>query len=144
MIDAALVLNQLTCNGVLEGIRICRKGFPNRLPHADFKVRYGILAADEARSSTDPKVASSNILDKLVSNKELQPENYKVGHTKVFFKAGVLASIEELRDKKMNDLMTLFQCACRAYLAKIDAARKKKQLDAYYIVQVILNNLLFK
>lgn len=38
-LDSALVMNQLTCNGVLEGIRICRKGFPNRLVYGDFKHR---------------------------------------------------------------------------------------------------------
>ena len=38
-IDSVLVMHQLTCNGVLEGIRICRKGFPNRMVYSDFKSR---------------------------------------------------------------------------------------------------------
>lgn len=39
VVDAHLVMHQLTCNGVLEGIRICRKGFPNRMYYPDFKQR---------------------------------------------------------------------------------------------------------
>ncbi len=81
--DAALVLHQLTCNGVLEGIRICRKGFPNRTLHADFKFRYAILGAKEAKSSEDPKVCANAILNKLVNEAKMTEEMFRVGLTKV-------------------------------------------------------------
>lgn len=43
--DNHLILHQLACNGVLEGIRICRKGFPNRLQYPEFKQRSDFLSS---------------------------------------------------------------------------------------------------
>eukprot|EP00080_Pristionchus_pacificus_P015122 PDM75142.1 myo-5 [Pristionchus pacificus] len=135
LIEANLVLNQLTCNGVLEGIRICRKGFPNRLPYLEFKQRYALLAADEAKAAKDESEAGKKICGVLANKSQLKPEEYQCGVTKVFFKAGVLAHLEELRDVALTEFVTKFQCAVRHYLAQSEYKMRMNSRVGILVVQ---------
>uniref|UniRef100_A0A0N4ZXJ8 Myosin motor domain-containing protein n=1 Tax=Parastrongyloides trichosuri TaxID=131310 RepID=A0A0N4ZXJ8_PARTI len=135
VIDAALVLNQLTCNGVLEGIRICRKGFPNRTLHPDFVERYAILAADEAKSSTDKLACVKSMFARLEKEGKIKSEQYRIGLTKVFFKAGVVAHMEDMRDIRLAELITGFQAQIKSYYAIIDVKKRREQLQAMLKLQ---------
>merc|ERR1719450_150125 len=97
-VEPALIMHQLTCNGVLEGIRICMRGFPNRMLYPDFKMRYAILGAAEIASSEDNKTAVYALMDKI----NFSRERYRLGHTLVFFRAGALAGLEEARKSMME------------------------------------------
>ena len=56
-------MQQLHCNGVLEGIRICRKGFPSRLLYVEFVQRYSILSPSAVKANeNDKKKATEEIL----------------------------------------------------------------------------------
>ena len=85
LLDSALVMHQLTCNGVLEGIRICRRGFPNRTVYPDFVHRFIIIKPKEVHEcGADLKSATKVILESI----EAMNDKWRLGHTKVFFRAG--------------------------------------------------------
>merc|ERR1719457_84242 len=115
-VDADLVIAQLRCNGVLEGIRICRKGFPNRLQYPEFKQRYQILAAKKVAKIVDSKKATETIVTTI----ELDLNLYRIGHTKIFFKAGVLADLEDQRDDLLAVIITKLQAKARGLLMRIE------------------------
>ncbi|XP_070153023.1 myosin heavy chain, muscle isoform X4 [Polyergus mexicanus] len=131
VIDSHLVMHQLTCNGVLEGIRICRKGFPNRMVYPDFKLRYKILAPAAVDKAKEPKDAAAAILEST----GLDPDMYRLGHTKVFFRAGVLGQMEELRDERLSKIVSWMQAYIRGYLSRKDYKKLQEQRLALQVVQ---------
>ncbi|XP_038227322.1 myosin heavy chain, skeletal muscle, adult isoform X3 [Dermochelys coriacea] len=128
-----LVLHQLRCNGVLEGIRICRKGFPSRVIYADFKQRYRILNASAVPEGQfmDSKKAS----EKLLGSIDIDHTQYKFGHTKVFFKAGLLGVLEEMRDDKLAEIMTRTQARCRGFLMRVEFKKMMERRESVFCIQ---------
>merc|ERR1719232_1172077 len=131
-INAGLVLDQLRCNGVLEGIRICRQGFPNRIPFQEFRQRYELLTPNVIpKGFMDGKKACEKMIEAL----ELDPGLYRIGQSKIFFRAGVLAHLEEERDLRITDLVVKFQAYCRGLLARRNYQKRVQQLNAIRILQ---------
>ena len=135
VLDAHLVLHQLHCNGVLEGIRICRKGFPSRIPYADFVQRYSILAPNAIKANgKDHKKATSETLKEVALPEDL----YRIGLSKVLFKAGVLGTLEEYRDNAIAKILTYLQAYIRFYQTK---KHYKVMLQQKLALSVIQRNL---
>ncbi|XP_061562370.1 myosin-4-like isoform X1 [Phycodurus eques] len=128
-----LVIHQLRCNGVLEGIRICRKGFPSRILYGDFKQRYKVLNASVIPDGQfiDNKKAA----EKLLGSIDVDHTQYRFGHTKVFFKAGLLGLLEEMRDARLASLITITQALCRGFLRRKEIQQMTERRESVYTIQ---------
>lgn len=131
LFQAPLVLDQLRCNGVLEGIRIARTGFPNRLPFTEFRQRYEVLCESMPKGYLDGQNAAQIMLQKLGMDRAW----YRVGRTKVFFRAGVLAELEEKRDQLIRNIMTRFQSLSRGYVQRRNSNKCLYRAEATRIIQ---------
>ncbi|KAG9311336.1 myosin II heavy chain [Chiua virens] len=133
-VDVPLVLDQLRCNGVLEGIRIARLGYPNRLPFVEFRQRYEIMTPRVIpRGYMDGRKACLRMVEALDLDKEL----YRVGTSKIFFKAGVLAELEERRDALLYDVFSRLQAVARKFSAR---RQIKKILNRAIAIRTIQRN----
>ena len=73
--------------------------------YPDFKSRYQILGAAEIAGASDNKAGVYALMDKI----EFSRDKYRLGHTKVFFRAGALAGLEEERDNIVLKLVRWMQ-----------------------------------
>ena len=135
-VEPGLVMHQYQCNGVLAGIAICRKGFPNKMVYPEFKVRYNILAAQAVAKAKNDKNAARAVLDAI----SLETEKYRLGHTKVFFRAGILGYMEEVREDRIGSVLSWLQSQARGKASRLVFKKMQEQKLALYCVQRTIRN----
>ena len=130
-VESGLIMHQYQCNGVLAGIAICRKGFPNKMPYPEFKGRYNILAAKLVAKAKNDKSAAGAVLDSI----KLEKEKFRLGHTKVFFRAGILGYMEEVREDKIGSVLSWLQSGARGKASRMAFKKLQDQKLALYCTQ---------
>merc|ERR1712241_966725 len=131
--ETPLIMHQLTCNGVLEGIRVCMLGFPNRMSYRDYKARYMVLGAELLAKAANDKEGVYALMDKIA----FEREKFRCGHTMVFFRAGALAALEEARDGIVLKLVRWMQGQA---FGRIRRKAYQKKADQRELMKVIQRN----
>merc|ERR1711862_862810 len=127
-VEPGLVMHQYQCNGVLAGIAICRAGFPNKMLYPEFKARYNILGASLVAKAKNDKAAAGAVLDLI----KLPAEKFRLGHTKVFFRAGILGVMEETREDKIGSVLSCLQAGARGKASRMNFKKLQDQKLALY------------
>merc|ERR1719348_1893208 len=135
-VEPGLVMHQYQCNGVLAGIAICRKGFPNKMLYPEFKARYNILAAKAVAKAKNDKAAAGAVLETI----KLDKEKYRLGHTKVFFRAGILGYMEEVREDRIGSVLSWLQAQARGKASRMIFKKMQDRKLALFCMQRTIRN----
>ncbi len=107
--EGPMVLSQLRACGVLETVRISCAGYPTRWTYEEFAMRYYMLC-HSSQWTADLKDMCHNILRKALGDISHQKQDkYQLGLTKIFFRAGMLAFLEDLRSSRLNECAVMIQ-----------------------------------
>nr|XP_021406560.1 unconventional myosin-XVIIIa isoform X2 [Lonchura striata domestica] len=136
-LDVPLLRAQLRGSRLLDALRMYRQGYPDHMVFAEFRRRFDVLAPHLTKKHgrnyivVDEKRAVEELLESL----DLEKSSYHMGLSRVFFRAGSLARLEEQRDRQTSRNITLFQAACRGFLARQHFKKRKIQDLAIRCVQ---------
>lgn len=112
--EGPMVLSQLRACGVLETVRISTAGYPTRWTYEEFALRYYMLVHSSQLTSEIRQMADAILTKALGTSTGKGLDKYQLGLTKIFFRAGMLAFLENLRTNRLNDCAILIQKNLRA------------------------------
>ncbi|XP_071684839.1 protein OPAQUE1 isoform X12 [Lolium perenne] len=122
------VLQQLRSGGVLEAIRISLAGYPTRRTYAEFIDRFGLLVPEHLMARVDEKSLTERILNKL------SLENFQLGRTKVFLRAGQIAVLDSKRTEILEKASRIIQGCFRTFTVRnkfLSTRKASMSLQAY-------------
>ncbi len=124
--EGPMVLSQLRACGVLETVRISCAGYPTRWTYEEFALRYYMLVPSQSWTSEIREMANAILKKALGAGSIPGLDKYQLGLTKIFFRAGMLAFLENLRTSRLNECAIMIQknLRCKYYRRKYLEARE--------------------
>ncbi|KKY29241.1 hypothetical protein UCRPC4_g00031 [Phaeomoniella chlamydospora] len=107
--EGPMVLSQLRACGVLETVRISCAGYPTRWTYEEFALRYYMLCHSSAWTTELREMAHAILRKALGEQSHQKQDKYQLGLTKIFFRAGMLAFLENLRTSRLNACAIMIQ-----------------------------------
>ena len=138
-VDPEYVRLQLRCGGVVEAARVARAGFPARCLFADLAARFRGLLSAAAAAALPPAAAVAAGGDAaaaaavaVLAACGVAPGAYRLGRTKVFFRAGAMEQLEaRLADRCAGAALRLQVVARRrAALGRVRRVREARAAAA--------------
>ncbi|KAL8772570.1 MAG: hypothetical protein Q9209_002231 [Squamulea sp. 1 TL-2023] len=123
--EGPMVLSQLRACGVLETVRISCAGYPTRWTYEEFAMRYYMLIPSNSWTSEIREMANAILTKALGQGDNRGLDKYQLGLTKIFFRAGMLAFLENLRTSRLKDCAIMIQknLRCKYHRRKYLEAR---------------------
>ncbi|CAK6437916.1 unnamed protein product [Pipistrellus nathusii] len=136
-LDVPLLRAQLRGSRLLDAMRMYRQGYPDHTVFSEFRRRFDVLAPHLTKKHGRNYIVvdERRAVEELLESLDLEKSSCCMGLSRVFFRAGTLARLEEQRDEQTSRNLTLFQAACRGYLARQHFKKKKIQDLAIRCVQ---------
>ncbi|KAF2012867.1 myosin-2 [Aaosphaeria arxii CBS 175.79] len=139
--EGPMVLSQLRACGVLETVRISCAGYPTRWTYEEFALRYYMLVPSNSWTPEIRNMATAILKKALGEGKNDGSDKYQMGLTKIFFRAGMLAFLENLRTARLNEAAIMIQknLRCkyyrRVYLETRDSIMQLQALARGYLTR---------
>merc|ERR1719462_1131325 len=89
----------------------------------------------DARGYINEEKINQNMALIILKTAGLEKEKYRLGHTKVFFRAGVLGMMEEVREERVTKVISWLQSTGRGALSRLQFRKLKTQKIALLCVQ---------
>ena len=112
-LEPEMVLDQLRCSGLMEAVRVSRAGFPVRILHTDFVVRFNLLV-----EPANPSDSAQNQVQSMMLSLNVLPDSYRIGITKLFLRREVHEKLEEERSRLLVRQALEIQRICRGHIAR--------------------------
>merc|ERR1712048_225448 len=81
--------------------------------------------------------------EKLLASLDVNHDKYRFGHTKIFFRAGFLGMLEEMRDDRLSEIFIGIQAAIRVKLEKTEFVKRLERREAARVIQSNIRSFLF-